>query len=256
MATSFDLMKIVFVACRTAESVVGNISHPEESLLGLTPAQLQVCIETADKKLRQSAVFFHIPLPEEYKNKQTEQPHISLRQQAIDYSIVQNALPSPLPTKELPQILHQIHQGLDILFGIKVALCLLVNNQRSSLHAIGHPDCFGWKFLSDIFISLKSEKSPIVKTFTTGKLKISMVDEPDCELSLADRQIIQVLDSAGIISVPMISSGKTIGVLVLGIQKKELLSIRKQQNRLEQFVARAATNLRSSSHIQTGKKTQ
>jgi len=258
IVTGFDLMKIVFLACRMTQSTARQISLSrfEKSLLGLTSVQLLACIETAEKKLKKTASFFHMVFPEEKRKNQIEKSDPSLRQYIADYSIVRSALPNQRQMKEFPQIIRQIHQGLDILFGIKVALCLVVNSQQSSLHAVGYPDCTGWKLLLNISISLKTEKSPIIQSFTTGKLKISMNDDGGSKLSLADEQVMRILNSAGIISIPMIAYGVTVGVLVLGIQKEELRSVQKQQNRLEQFVVRSAKNIYASVHPPTARRIQ
>jgi len=241
--TGFDLVKIVFIACRSTPSSQENIKYISElgaSLFGLKPYQLAAAIETADEKLTEIADYFHIPPAEETGNSDTENTQAHLRLQAVDYSILQSALPSPVSVKETPQAIRLIHQGLDILFGFKPAFCFIPDERQSSLQVVGYPDCFEEEILSDILISLHSENSLIVEAFTSSELQISTDSNP---LSLADEQITRILGSQILVSVPMVARAVTKGVIVFGIKKEELPAIYKQQKRLQQFGARSANTL-------------
>jgi len=252
--TGFELVKIVFIACRLTQSPGEDIEHVSdlgESLFSLTPDQLLAAVKTADEQLVQIVDHFHIPRTEAMENSDTEKTDTSLRIQAVDYSILQGALPCPAAIQEFPQAIRLVHQGLDILFGIKSAICLMVNDQRSSLQAVGYPNCFGWELLSNIVLSLESESSLIAEAFTTSELKISTDGKTDSPLSLADEQIIGILHTRILVCVPMIAHAVTRGVIVFGIRREELPNIHSQQKRLEQFGARSANTLFASAQIST-----
>ena len=255
--TAFDLVKIVFVATRMTQSGQEDsteLSSLADPVLGLTPAQLLTCNKTADRKVQQVADHFNITLPQVLGKDKVEEVRASFRRQAVDYSILLGVLPGHVLAKELPGIIQQIHQGLDILFEIKHALCFIPDIKQSVLQAVGYPDCFAWKILSDIFISLESGKSLIIEAFTTSEIKNSLDSKEDYVLSLADEQIIRILKSDGLVCVPMITRGVTRGVIVFGIQKEGLTNLRKQLNRLKQFGARSARNISGSEQAATEEK--
>jgi len=244
--TGFDLIKIIFIACHTAESLqedTAGMTDLVEPLIGLTAAQLQTCNEAAEKKVSEVADHFNITMPQVLEEDRQEEVQASFRRQAVDYSILLGILPDHILAQELPQIVCQIHQGLDILFEIKSAICFLPDSRQTTLQAIGYPDCFGWEILPEISVSLQSGKSIIAEAFTTGKSKNSLENESDNRLSLADEQITRLLDAHGLVSVPMVNRDISRGVIVFGIEKNEGETFHRQMNRLKQFAARSAKNI-------------
>ncbi len=197
---------------------------------------------------------FHLPPIKEMENSVAENTEAHLRLQAVDYSLLQGALPRSATIQEIPQIIRLVHQGLDILFGINPAICLMADKQQSALQAVGYPNCFGWEILSDISLSLNPGNSLIVKAFTAAGLKISTDEETNTPLSLADEQIIGILGSQILVCVPMTAHTARIGVIVFGIKQEELPNIHIQQQRLEQFGARSANTLFASAQFFKGKE--
>ena len=243
--TAFDLVKIVFVASRLAQTLPRDEKETigiGKNILGLTSTQILGCTEKSEVKVAQIADHFRIPLTTKIGTNPRESRAI-FRQQAMDYSLLQGVLPNPISNRTLPQLIRQIHQGLDILFGIKHALCLIPDDQLSCLQAVGYPNCFGWEILSDILLSFSSGKSFIVESFATNEFKIIMEIEAEDNLSLGDKQINRYLDSAGLTCIPMVVQRECLGVLVFGIQKEELQNIMKLRSRLEQFGAQSARNI-------------
>ena len=246
--TGFDLIKIVFIACHTAESLhkdTAGMADLVEPLIGLTSAQLQICNETAEKKVAETADHFAITVPQLLEEEQQEDVQDSFRRQAVDYSILLGILPDHTLAQELPGIIRQIHQGLDILFEVKLAVCFMVDSQQTVLQAVGYPGCFSWKILSELSLPLLSGKSIIVDAFMTCEFKNSLEKE-DNSLSLADEQITRLLNAQGLICIPMVSRGQNRGIIVFGIQENERAARRRQVNRLKQFGARSAKNMSTS----------
>jgi len=254
--TGFDLIKIVFIAGQMTQPAQEDSAKVSElaSLLSLAPAQLLICNKTADRRVQQVADHFNITLPQVLGKDKAEEVQACFRRQAVDYSILLGVLPGHALARKLPGLIRQIHQGLDILFEIKHTLCFIPDNKQSVLQAVGYPDCFGWKILSDICISIDTGKSLIVESFTTSELKNSLDKKEAYVLSLADEQIIRILDSHGLVCVPMVTRDITRGVIVFGIQKEGLANLRKQVNRLKQFGARSAKNISDSEQAVTEEK--
>lgn len=255
--TGFELVKIIFTACQMIRSTQQDseyLSALGESLFGLSLDQLMVIEKRADEKLARIASHFHIPRLQEMENNDTGETETRLKLRAANYSLLQSSLPGPGAGCELPEIIRQIHQGLDILFGIKNSFLLLADELQSSLQAIGCPNCFGEEILNDIVISLESENSIIIQAFKTVELKISTDEERDVPLSLGDEQIRRFLDSQILVCVPLTTGNIARGGIVFGIKKEELPNIHEQEERLKLFGARSANILFKSEQLLTPHK--
>lgn len=247
--TGFDLVKIIFLACRMAQPFqdkAEELFRLGHSLFGLTSSQLLDCVKTTDKQVKHIAAHFDIQAVELIKETEIAEYDAQFKCRAADYSILQSALPASTAVKDLPQVIRHIHHGLNILFGINPAICLMVDSSKSSLQAMGYPDCFAWKILSDITLSLNSKKSLVVDSFITNKLKTSLDHGVDSLLSLADEQVLRILDSHTLVCVPMTALEVTWGIIVFGIQNEEYSNIQNEFDRLETFGSQSAKNISAS----------
>jgi len=244
--TAFDLVKIVYVASRLTQFEPEKNEDTIElgiSLLQLSQSELQSCISQSEAKVVQSAAYFKIPLTREMDTKTIKETQDDFRDQAMEYSLLQGMLPSPVPKRSLSQIITRIHQGLSILFNIQQAICLLPDEQLSCLQAVGYPNCWAEEILSDITFSFQSAKSAILEAFSTSTVKFVTANDPAKKLPLGDKQLISYFGSCGLVCVPMVENGKSVGVIILGLQEDELAKSKKLQRRFVQFGAQSARNL-------------
>lgn len=243
--TAFSLVKIVFLACRLTQSREDSQVTEKlgQTLLGLSPTQLQSLLPDANKKLQQLAKRFDIPANGEKEHYTTEETETRFQHQVMEYSMLQSVLPKTPSKRQLSETIHTILQAFDILFHMKPSLCLLPNTDRSLLKAIEYPNCFGWGTLDDIRFLLTWKKSLIVQSFTSSELKSTMEGESSNMPSLADRQLLNSLGTEGLVCVPMVHNKMNRGVIVFGIQKSQFGRISILQDQLEQFGIQAAGNI-------------
>ena len=243
--TAFSLVKIVFLACRMTQfrEDSQDLEKLGQTLLGLSPGQVQGVLIDANQKLQQLANKFDIPINEGKDNYLSEEIEAQFRHQVMEYSILQGVLPKTSSERQMSETMHTIFQAFDVLFHMKPTLCLLPNGDRTFLKAIEYPNCFGWGTLDDIRFLLTWKKSLIVQSFTSGKLKTTMDDESSSVLSLADRQLLNSLGTEGFVCVPMVCDRINRGVIVFGISTTQLSRISSLQDRLEQFGMQAAWNI-------------
>ena len=249
--TAFSLVKIVFLACRLAQSQEVDIETITlaETLFGLSASQLQDLRSTAGEKTRQLANQFHIPLVEETGDDKTEKTETRFKRQAMDYTLLQGALPNIPCAQELPEMIRSVFQAFKILFSFSPALCLMPDSHRTYLKAIEYPDCFHQGTLTDIKFSLKWKKSPVVQSFTSGKM-ITAIEGESSEISpLADSQLLRALGTQGLACVPMAAHGTNRGVIVFGIPETQRDKIHSLRDRLEQFGTQAARNIYSQEKV-------
>ncbi len=241
IVTAFSLVQIVSLACRLAESPVGQLEADKlgEALFGLSADQLQNLIANAGEKTRQLANRLDIPLAAELDDSKRAETESRFRQQAREYALLQSALPGTSAMRKPPEILRSLFSACDILFGIRPAFCLVPDRRLSALKGIGHSGCFGWETIADIQFSLQWEKSQVVQAFLSGDLKIVTEDDREA-MPLADHQLFRALGADGFVCVPMIAEGVNHGIIVFGLQKSQRAKIDSLRTRLEQFGAQAA----------------
>ena len=241
IVTAFSLVQIVFLACRLAESPVGQLEAEKlgEALFGLSADQLQNLIANVGEKTRQLANRLDIPLAAELDDSKRAETENRFRQQAREYALLQSALPGTSAMRKPPEILRSLFSACDILFGIRPAFCLVPDRRLSALKGIGHSGCFGWETIADIQFSLQWEKSQVVQAFLSGDLKIVTEDDREA-IPLADHQLFRALGADGFVCVPMIAEGVNHGIIVFGLEKSQRAKIDSLRTRLEQFGAQAA----------------
>ena len=114
---------------------------------------------------------------------------------------------------------------------------------------MGYPDCWAEEILFDIKFSFQSTKSSVIEAFSTRAVKFVTGNDPATQLPLGDKQLIGYFGCFGLVCIPMVESGKSVGVVILGFQEDELVKIKKLQRRLEQFGAQSARNVLALKHI-------
>lgn len=245
--TAFSLVQIVALACRLSQAPEdeAETAGMGETLFGLSPAELQSAVARADQKIRQLAGRFDILFTGEEEERSREETETRFRRQAMDYSILQGVLPGTPTGRDLPATIHAVFQAFNILFGIQPAFCLLPDRLHSVLTAAEYPNCFGGGTLADLQFSLQWKSSFVVRSFRSGEVQTAMAEENSDLLPLADHQLLRSLGTQGFVCVPMMSHGTNRGIIVFGIEKNQLGTIRSWRPRLEQFGVQAAGKLYS-----------
>ncbi len=247
VATAFDLVKIVYIATHlalpTEDTDPSTSAAIASSLFDITPPQINSILREVNTQFQETINQLGIPTLENIDMAWEEETYGVLKQLVLDYSLLQGIMPNPAQKREFPEVIHLIHQGLEILFGIKKAICLLPDSQRKSLRATGTPACYGCDTYSDIHISLDSTKSLIVEAFKTGEIQLGLNDIANNIQSLADEQLMRAMSSHGLVCIPMTAQDETKGVILIGIQNKEISRMKKLQEKLEQFGTQSAMNI-------------
>jgi len=244
--TAFDLVKIVYLACRLSHSEVDPaVNDLGKTLFELSGAPLHSLVANAGQATQKLADRFRIGSQKEMTDHAVQETESSFRHQAIEYSLLQGVLPNVAPVRDQAEIIQTVFQAFHILFNFRPAFCLIPDDHHTVLNILEYPDSFGGGPLSAMQFPLKWEKSLIVKSFMSGELKIAMDGGNSNELPLAEQQVLRTLGAQGFVCVPMVAHEVNQGVIVFGIQKTHLAKIQSLKNRLEQFGIQAGKNLYS-----------
>lgn len=240
--TGFDLVKIVYLACRihNVDVIDKESSQLGQNLLRLSTEQLQKLLVNTRKSKEQLARKFNINSAREQQTSSSQEIQDRFRQQAKDYATLRTVLPAGHGNSQTSRLISSILQAFEILFDIKPALCLFPDETATLLKLIPPSHSSASEKLSHIEFSLSWEKSPVVRSFISGEIKTVMAGESSGVIPLADRQLLRSLGSEGFVSVPLVSRQQTRGIIIFGIAKSELSQIFSKQDRLTQFGHQAA----------------
>jgi flagellar biosynthesis protein FlhG len=242
--TAFSLVKIISLACRLShlqkcQEKEGETAQLGMALFDLSASQLKDLAVDADEKTRLLADRFGI-LIKAKESCNLEKTEIPFRHQVMEYSILKGMLPCTPSDGKISEVINSIFLAFDVLFSFRPVLCLMPDDQRTTLQAMEYPNCFGRELLAGIRFSLKWEQSLVVESFHSGVLKSLVTGDTGNEISIADHQLLRSLGTEGFVCLPLIAHKINRGIIVFGIKEIERGKVSTMHNRLEQFAVQAA----------------
>lgn len=243
--TAFNLVKIVYLAARLniEDGVDQEASNLGKHLFGLSQIQLQNMVISTTKESETLAKKLGILQPEEMDDQIALKTESRFRQQLLDYAMLHGVLPPITYLQETSTIISTVSRAFNILFSFQASFILLMDQEHQLLKAVEFPGCFGVETVTEIQFSLHWQKSLVVQSCNSGKLKIAIDGESSGVLPLADRQLLRALGTQGFVCLPLSVRGKTMGVVVFGIATSHIDTIKSLEERLMQFGYQAARNI-------------
>jgi HD-like signal output (HDOD) protein len=233
--TALTLVKLVALAHRLSSPAKSERSAAIELAMRFfqLPATLiHSCLSSIEESLIRTARQYEIPHSNNLAEQEQKDLHYDYKQQVVDHALLQQLLQINNPTYTVTVVLRTIHHGMNILFGMKKIVCLLPDAKQLNLHAKGYPDCFGFEWLGHVQFPLSSAKSVIVDCFHKCSLKISPAGELQ---AIADKQLLNILQSDGLICIPLAAGDVNQGVVVCGFESERSPQLKTLQKRIERF---------------------
>ena len=246
IGTALDLVKLVSLAHKFSSPAETERSAALELAMRffkLPSSQIITCLSRIEQNLVLTARQYEMPQGDALSEQEQNGLVWKYKQQAVDHALLQYLLPTAKPACTVSSVLRTIHHGMNILFGLRKVVCLLPDANRLHLQATGYPLCFGSEWLEHIQFSLSSPKSVVVSSFHTCDLGISQAKDLQ---SLADKQLLDILQSDGLICVPLAAAEINRGVVVCGYETERFSEVKAFQKRFEQFGFQVALSLNGS----------
>lgn len=247
IATALDGTRLVYVAhqlCGQAEEEINSAVELARRFFGLSASQVLNRMQIVDQDMATLAREYGIPHAEDIPDHEIDKIFGDVRQQALEFVTLQGMLPQPYrPGQETVGTIRSIQQALGLLFGLNRTVCLLPDAGHSFLQATGHARTQSGEFLENIRFSLASRQSSVVEAYRCGQIRIFM-SARNC--SIADRQLLNILQADGLLCLPLIAAGITQGLVVCGITASEYSHYTALRKKMEMFAGRAAACLAPS----------
>lgn len=244
-----DLIKLMGVASRLCDPQQKETAYADAALLlDLQEQEIDVLVEQAEDALQQAADSFGVtldaPLPPPATEAAGFPPQTSELARLVQESTLLESVKSAMWQEAKSRNPYAaIHVFLNILFGFQDVLFFVVD-ENGQLQGKSLDQKSRW--LEQLRIPVKFDRSLMCDTLLTKKAIDSFQYEAmKGALNVIDRQMIRMIGKAGLLAIPMIAEGQSLGVLAVGVERSTLDSMQTQRQLLDMFVGEAAKLLQS-----------
>jgi signal transduction histidine kinase len=176
-------------------------------------------------------------------DEKDEKKQKALTREVQNESLLVGTLEGFLEAKDRNEILSVISDGIKILIGVNRFLFFFFDSNKDYIYGY-LPDANGhFKKDRQLTISMMQGKSLLVRAIS-DKIPLTSLDaDAEHPLAILDEQIIGLLGGQGLFCIPFIAQGDVTGVVVLGIQEKDLPELAKSTKLVNIFIHKASLAL-------------
>lgn len=138
-------------------------------------------------------------------------------------------------------VLTSIQQGMHLLFGIQGAFFFLYDPEYHLLYG----KCGGearHRLVNELMTALEPGKNIVSDALLQNTQKQVFISA-EGKRPMLDEQLIRLAQKEGVMCLPMMARGKRVGVMVVGIDKKQLPRLEKQSKLISMFAAQSAATI-------------
>lgn len=252
IVNAFPLVKLIYAA----DALSNYPGYKTEECLeivreffGFTRTAIEELLNVADEELKIVAESLNI-IVEPVELKEVSPSEIDSQQQnkltedIQNHSLLIGTVQNLLGASDEKEILRVSHHGIQILFDVSMILFFVYDSENNGLRGTAPDDNNNFSVVKDVIVPLHMEKSLIVECLQSGSI-INSFGRPEHSVKIIiDEQITRLLGKDGLICVPMIAYGEKTGVIVIGLDRKELSDIASKMKLLKMFADQTAVALR------------
>jgi HD-like signal output (HDOD) protein/signal transduction histidine kinase len=224
---SFPLVRIVYAA-NDMSRMTGSSDAAFCVLKGLFsctfPDTVNLVLQ-AEEEVQELADFLGLPIGEKElfppKNEQNDDQVPELINEVKDMSLLIGVLQNLASCPDEPAILRVIQEGLNVLFDVRKVIFFLVDPDDGLLKAKVVNDQGQADSPPGLILSRHNRDSLITQSIQKNTWLSSLKSGETANLSILDQQILHLLSCEGIVCLPLIHSGETVSVIVIGVDGQE-----------------------------------
>jgi signal transduction histidine kinase/HD-like signal output (HDOD) protein len=248
---ALPLVKIVFVAnCLSREALGENDLRfkTAEEVFGFPRSEVEAVVLQAEQEVTEIARSLGIDIA----SPETLPPTVSetdrekekdLVSTVRDISLLQGTLQNLLEANGQDAILKVVKQGLQVLFDIHRVIFLIHDPEKDALVGKGAAESTEDALVRELVVPLQT-KSCLPMASLRQKTPIDSFGALEkVDLSILDRQLIRLIGKDGLLCLPMIAHGESVGVILLGIEQARISHLSNQMNLLRMFANQSALAL-------------
>jgi len=246
---SFPLVKIVYAANDMAQLTGANdesFSILKSLLAGVLP-DTEEMLQKADTEVQELADFLGLPIGEkELPGLEDKASHLKtpeLISEVKNLSLLTGVLQNLVSCTGEDAILEVIQGGLNLLFDVQKVIFFLVDPDDGLLKAKLGKGSEEADSMQGLVMNLLYSDSLIAQAIQKNVPLSSLSSGNPAPPVIFDEQIQHLLESEGILCVPLIRSGENVGAIVIGLDRPDEKAVLRQDKLLILFAAQASTAL-------------
>ncbi|OGR24064.1 MAG: sensor protein [Desulfobacterales bacterium RIFOXYA12_FULL_46_15] len=165
--------------------------------------------------------------------------------QIKDLSLFFGTLQNLLQANDVESVLDITQNGLKILFHIPRVFYFLLDEKKNMITGFCSSKDKSHKIIRSIAIPLSSQSSLPVTCFHKQEVLSSLKKDDSRKPAISDHQIIRLLETKGMYCIPIYSSDKALGVMVLGVDEKTARDLDDNKGLVKLFSKQAGVCLQS-----------
>lgn len=243
------LVKLVNIAHKMSEYCLSSdeLYAQADLLFGLTEPVIDDLQQEVRASVTQAAEGLGIQLDQTDQEgyefyTDSEEVRLELAKKVREFALLDGVQQHLNATDQLEDTLEAMFQGLKILFGLSRSICFLFAEEGDYLQAVaasrGERDRIG-----EFRIPFKSGRSLVAQALVEGSVLSSFESIPAPLSSVVDGQISRLLESDGMLCVPLYRKGRDIGVVVAGVNARASRELIDQKGLLSNFAGVASNAL-------------
>ncbi|PPC90645.1 MAG: hypothetical protein CTY34_07060 [Methylobacter sp.] len=250
--SSASLVKLINLASLLGNPAPDNwhfVLEQANQLYGFNQSVIEDIVEQTAKQVEQSIAQLDMDFTDIADILNPEQTHRRQKiNQALGGSLKEIMLASVInghmldSAPALSKWASTLKEALSVLFGFHASAVFIYQEQNRCLQGLSGE--YEWQALwSTISIQTDSNLSLLAKTFNTQRMLHSFnsnKNEPD---TLVDRQICKLLNSEGMLVVPILLENRVLAVLTIGTSAKDALLFKSKAGLLKLFANEAARSM-------------
>nr|MDA3789178.1 HDOD domain-containing protein [Desulfobacula sp.] len=208
-------VKVVFISNFLAKHDAVEKIPDIISLTDIPPIRLEQIVIAAEKEVLEIAKSLDIKLGEAQDTFYEDSLTSEIKNLSLFYGTLQNLMHA----KDIETVLEIVHNGFKIVFNIPRVFYFLLDEKKDFLTGFCSPNDTSHNIIKSIALPLSNQSSLLIKCLKELKVRNSLKTAAEEELAISDTQIIRLLKTKGLYCIPIYSSEKASGVMVLGVDE-------------------------------------
>ena len=228
-------VKIIFISNLLARQDSLETIPDIISLTKISQLRLETIAIEAQEEVQDMAQSLGINLDDTKDASKDTISEKELASQIKDMSLFYGTLQNLLQAQNIDSILDIAQNGFKIIFNIYRMFCFMLDGEKNILTGLSNKNDKSHHIIKNIALPLSNKSSLIVKCVKEQKIQNYFSKTLDQKPAVSDTQIVRLLDTKGLYCIPIYSSDKTVGTMVLGVDETSMKSLEDNKELVKLF---------------------
>ena len=208
-------VKVIFAANLLSGPVSSGKLDIVSDLIGIRAQGLEQLLARVDRDVEEmvNSLGINVDHPVE------EADEAALTEEIQDLSLFFGTMQNLLNARNIESVLEAAQNGLKILFGIQRVFYFLKDDRREILTGFTNPNDKSYKIIKSIALPLSNPTSLLARCMKEQLVQNSLKGTDNDRPAISDQQIARLLEAQGVYCIPIRSSDRVSGVMVLGVDR-------------------------------------